>query len=240
MKNIFVYVGSRNKSSRIVSYTNNILNVTKHKLKGEVNIDLLTPLDFYLHPSTGCKNCFNKGSCPNDILENDDGALIKEKIEKADLIILASPVYSHNVSSDMKLLIDRLSYWAHLFKLIGKPSIVIASAESNGADFVTDYLGKVLSFMGSKVELKTSFVNSEDNLRENKLDEIVTHILKICSSDYKLTPSVNQEVTFQTLKLLLQNYPESHFEYKYWKENGFFECDSFENLLKLCTDALKC
>lgn len=231
LKNIFVYIGSRNKNSRLFKYTEEIIKGIKRRDIKDLTIEVFSPLTVNLYPSTGCKRCFQQGKCPSEELIDDEGKLIKEKMEKADIIILASPVYSHNVSSDMKVLIDRLSYWAHLFKLSGKAGMVITTAESNGADFVSDYLEKILSYMGASVELKTNFINSELDLIDAYIEEATEVLEKLCSSKYSVQPMKNQETTFQTLKLILKDYPKNHFEYRYWEENKFFTYDSYEELL---------
>ncbi|MGG0823504.1 flavodoxin family protein [Paenibacillus turicensis] len=230
MKNIFVYIGSRNENSRLFRYVHQIIDYARaHCSIG--NIDIYSPLNSNLLPSTGCKNCFQQGFCPNEENSHDDGHIIKAKLEQADIVILASPVYSHNVSSDMKLLIDRLSYWAHLFKLTGKAGIVVTTAESNGASFVSDYLVKTLSFMGASIEHTVNFVNSEQDLADLYAEEAALKLIELCNDSYRATPTSQQEVTFQTMKMILSDYPKDHFEYRYWKENGFFDYQSYEELL---------
>ncbi|NGP58719.1 flavodoxin family protein [Paenibacillus thiaminolyticus] len=231
MKNIFVYIGSRNKDSRLFRYTYQIIDFVRNHCNAVGNIDIYSPLNCNLHPSTGCKNCFQKGFCPNEESPSDDGELIKTKIEQADIVILASPVYSHNVSSDMKVLIDRLSYWAHIFKLAGKSGVIVTTAESNGAQFVADYLTKIMTYMGASIEHIVNFVNSEQDLAELYAEEAAHKIIEICDDSYHVTPTSQQELTFQTLKLILLDYPRDHFEYRYWKDHGLFDCQSYEELV---------
>lgn len=231
MKNIFVYIGSRNEESRLFRYVHQIINHARAHCSAIGNIDIYSPLNSNLLPSTGCKNCFEKGFCPSEEAANDDGEQIKGRIEQADIVILASPVYSHNVSSDMKLLIDRLSYWAHLFKLTGKAGIVVTTAESNGASFVSAYLEKTMSFMGASIEHTVNFVNSEQDLADMYAEEAAAKLIEICDDSYRAKPTNQQEVTFQTMKMILLDYPHDHFEYRYWRDHGLFDCQSYEELL---------
>jgi len=231
LKKIFVYVGSRNENSRIFDLTNQIISRFKNLCSKEIElqIDIYSPLNTQLNPSTGCRQCFNLGQCPSELKdEPDDGELIKRKMKEADYIILASPVYSHNVSSDMKVLVDRLSYWAHLYTLVKKAGIVISTAESNGATFVTDYLEKTLSFMGASVIHKTNFIKTESFLADTYVEETVDSMLHVLDSSYKFTPTDYQETTFNTLKIILSQYEQQHFEHKYWVENHLFDCDTLE------------
>lgn len=212
-------------------YTQQIIDTVRNNCQSVGNIDIFSPLNSNLLPSTGCKNCFQKGICPNEEITDDNGAIIKSKLEQADIVILASPVYSHNVSSDMKLLIDRLSYWAHIFKLSGKWGVVLTTAESNGANFVADYLTKTMSYMGASIEHIANFVNSEHDLAEMYMEETTNKIIEICDDSYKVKATSQQELTFQTMKLILQDYPHEHFEYRYWKDYGLFDCQSYKELL---------
>lgn len=54
----------------------------------------------------GCRKCFETGEC---VFKNDDMVHIAESIKKADVIILASPVYWANVPAIVKNLFDRMS-----------------------------------------------------------------------------------------------------------------------------------
>ncbi len=53
----------------------------------------------------GCLTCWFKTPCICDI--DDDMGLIKEEIEKSDLLILASPVYVDGFSAQTKTVLDR-------------------------------------------------------------------------------------------------------------------------------------
>lgn len=61
-----------------------------------------------------CKACFTCGGKNNCSFNNDIFAEVFEKIIEADGIILGSPVYSADVSSNMKALIDRAAVVADM------------------------------------------------------------------------------------------------------------------------------
>ncbi len=56
-----------------------------------------------IHGCIGCNMCRSKGSCVFD----DDAKSINEKILKADVIVMTSPVYWYSVTSQLKAVIDR-------------------------------------------------------------------------------------------------------------------------------------
>lgn len=53
---------------------------------------------------TGCGTCYNVGKpCP----QKDDMAQVLDKMLKADVIVMATPVYFYSMSAQLKTLIDR-------------------------------------------------------------------------------------------------------------------------------------
>ena len=61
--------------------------------------------DYTINSCTGCEKCRKDLTCT---WFNDGMNLIYPKIEEADVMILASPVYNYNVTAIMKSFIDRL------------------------------------------------------------------------------------------------------------------------------------
>ncbi|AJI25729.1 NAD(P)H-dependent oxidoreductase (plasmid) [Priestia megaterium] len=234
MKNILLYSGSRNPLSR----TNQIINELKihiNQFYPDFKLELFDPISKPLLHSTGCKNCFNNGFCPSDALENDYGEELKRYLEKADLIIFATPVYSHNVSSDAKIFIDRLSYWGHILKLVCKPVITIVTAESNGGDLVEDYLYKVFSFMGATIVNSEVFLNQDPEEHILSVNSLKESIKLLNDSDFKVEINEKHEATFQTLKSIIRAYPEDNFEYRYWLENGLFDSETLNDYINKTT-----
>ncbi|MBQ4134100.1 MAG: flavodoxin family protein [Methanocorpusculum sp.] len=61
----------------------------------------------------GCNACHKKGVC----VLKDDLTEVFEKVMKADILVLASPIYSMTVTAEMKGFIDRGQFlWAQKFK----------------------------------------------------------------------------------------------------------------------------
>jgi multimeric flavodoxin WrbA len=73
--------------------------------------------DFRLKPCTNCSECDEDGIC----VLKDDFSKLSKKIDAADMLVIASPVYFLGVPSHGKALIDRFqSYWVRKF-LLDKP-----------------------------------------------------------------------------------------------------------------------
>ena len=96
-----------------------------------------------------CLSCFLKGFCPLD--KSDDMALIKEKMLEADIIFIGTPVYLWQMSGIAKSFIDRISYWAHRYELLGKPCVVFSTTDSSHGPEVSKELALLMRFTGAVV-----------------------------------------------------------------------------------------
>ena len=103
MKTI-VFFGSARKSGN----TRALLNAFLQGSTGDVY-----EVDAYrvhnISPCIDCRHCWNKRECAiNDGMQD-----IYRKIDEADVIVLASPMYFHCVTGPIKSIIDRCQvYWA--------------------------------------------------------------------------------------------------------------------------------
>lgn len=78
-----------------------------------------------IKPCKGCTNCERKGFCSID--DDDMTAEMYPLLRRADVIILATPIYFYNATAQLKILIDRSqTLWARKYKLglvdPGRPS----------------------------------------------------------------------------------------------------------------------
>lgn len=95
--------------------------------------EIILPNDFQ-NFCLGCANCILKGEdkCPHF---NDVNKIV-EKIEKADLIIMATPVFVGSCTSALKAVLDHLAYmWlVHRPKesMFNKVGLIITSAGGSG------------------------------------------------------------------------------------------------------------
>jgi hypothetical protein len=102
--------------------------------------------DVNIQPCKGCWNCTMEKPCP---LRNDDLAGIKQKMIDCDMLVLASPVYTNQVTAQMKVLLDRLFTWCHVFPLLGKYSLSVTTTGSDGFNEVGRFLEKMLATYGT-------------------------------------------------------------------------------------------
>lgn len=90
--------------------------------------------DFTIEACDACEICYNGEECPID----DDMKKIYQLLERADALILASPVYFYGFPAKAKAMIDRCQlFWARKYLLNKpivpkKPAVAIFTAASKG------------------------------------------------------------------------------------------------------------
>ena len=67
-------------------------------------VEIVFVREYKVNPCLGCNACFKtNGICA----QKDDMAMIYEKMNKADVLVIASPVYFYGISAQLKAVIDR-------------------------------------------------------------------------------------------------------------------------------------
>jgi multimeric flavodoxin WrbA len=97
-------------------------------------------------PCIGCWNCTKQKPCP---LADDDLADIKKAMLDCDMLILASPVYTNQVTAQMKAFCDRLFTWCHIYPLLGKYSLSVVTTGNDGLKEAGNFLEKMLATYGT-------------------------------------------------------------------------------------------
>lgn len=231
MKKIFAFVGSGRNNSSTLRYVEYL--VSKIRERQNIEVEIVTNRDISIEPCKGCLNCFVSHCCPLDKV--DAFQSIKQKMQEADFIILASPVYLHNVTGGMKSFVDRLSYWSHIFALRGKNSMAIAVSGNSGTEYVRDYLIKVLHCFGCPVIDSAEILQIRD-YDDALIDEHVNNI--ICALNSPIKSNVYTENNFKIMKAIMlyrgacaDEEKDKGEEYLYWKREGLLEVDSLDQLL---------
>ena len=179
----------------------------------------------------GCANCILNGEdkCPH---YNEINPIIK-KMERADLIILATPVFVGSCSSAMKALLDHLAYmWlVHRPKtsMFNKIGLVITTAGGSGVKATTKLLKSNLFYWGvpkiynygvttMKMGGNYSDYNKKDIIKKqvNKKANIIKKSLK------------NKKVGFKTrlfynIFKLSQKNGWNKTDVDYWKNQGWLD-----------------
>jgi multimeric flavodoxin WrbA len=99
-----------------------------------------------VRPCKGCWNCTRNKPCP---LREDDLEEIKRAMLECDMLIMACPVYTNQITAQMKALFDRLFTWCHIFPLLGTYSLSACTTGNDGHQEVGNFLEKMLATYGT-------------------------------------------------------------------------------------------
>lgn len=100
MKNILILSSSPRRGSNSDLLCEQFM---KGALEAGHRVEKITLREKNIHPCLGCESCQNTHVC----VQQDDMAGILDSMVKADVIVMATPVYFYTMCSQMKMLIDR-------------------------------------------------------------------------------------------------------------------------------------
>lgn len=69
-------------------------------------VEIISVADHEVHPCIGCNSCFTREG--HRCFREDDMQQIYDRLQQADALVIASPVYFYGISAQLKAIIDRL------------------------------------------------------------------------------------------------------------------------------------
>lgn len=173
-KNILVFVGSPRKGGNTDTLANAFI---EGALDAGHEVEKITLQNHKISGCLGCDYCMkNRGAC----VQKDDMQMIYDKLNKADVVVLATPLYFFGFSSQIKKVIDRL-YALLSGSLPNKQSILLAvygsqdSHEINGLLSQYEMIASALNWrnlgeISAKGVLKKGDISNHPSIAEaNKL-----------------------------------------------------------------------
>ncbi len=115
--------------------------------KAGCQINRLFVRDLTIYPCTACGKCEKEPICPLD----DDMQMIYAALEKAEAVVVATPVYFYNVPAQLKALIDRcqLLWHKNKEKKPTKPGYLISVGGSKGKRLFDGVILTIKYFLNS-------------------------------------------------------------------------------------------
>ena len=95
-----------NGSPRRGGNTDALVNAFVAEASKRHHVNVYRASDYDIHPCIGCNACF--ASDEHRCSQLDDMPIIIDALSKADMLVVASPVYFYSISAQLKTLIDRL------------------------------------------------------------------------------------------------------------------------------------
>lgn len=102
MGDIVVLTGSERKKGN----TDLLVKAFAEGARKKHQVEIISVADHQIHPCIGCNSCFTREG--HACFQKDDMSLIYEELKKAEILVIASPVYFYGISAQLKAIVDRL------------------------------------------------------------------------------------------------------------------------------------
>ncbi len=225
--NILTIMGTAHKGN-----TRAVVDLFLNEFANENNEcdEIILPNDFQ-NFCQGCANCILKGEekCPHFNMVSP----IVEKIEKADLIIMATPVFVGSCTSGMKALLDHLAYmWlVHRPKesMFNKVGLIITSAGGSGVKSTVKLLKSNLFYWGVPSVYKYGITTMKmggnycDYKEKDKIKMQVKNKAKQVKKGLKKRKVGFKIKFFFKLFGMTQKNGWNKVDADYWKEKGWLD-----------------
>lgn len=227
--NIAIFNGSKNPRSSTEIIIKSVVNDIITHSNRQINVTDMSKNSENIKFCIGAKTCFSRGVCPLD--KKDNFNIIKEDMNKADLIIIGTPVYGGAVSGSLKTFIDRISYHEHLMSFAGKACVIVITAQ-NQLEETTKYLFKVCSTLGLSVVAIISSANYISSLHlRNQIETAAKKCRMILFGDLNLPSNYFLEDTFSKYKQLYNSVYSEGYEPEMWNKLERNVAENFKDLL---------
>ena len=170
----------------------------------------------------GCIACEACHRGPDCVIK-DDAAGIQRQMLEADGIILASPVYLDQVTSQLKALLDRTSHYIHCLRLTGKYVAAVTTSGGGGGEATAAFLRSYALMTGAQY---VGAVHASPPLDQAHLAaarrlgaELVAAIQGRQQWSDQLAAIEGQRLFFrQSIDFWKEQWP---YEFAYWKKMGW-------------------
>ena len=237
MKSVTAFVGSPRKNGVTFRATRQLLDDLEQF--GDVRSEIVLLSECDLRPCRGCKACFLRGEefCP---LHDDRDALI-DKMTRSDGVVLASPVYSFQVSGLMKAFLDRLGFVFHRPRFHGRAfTSLVVEAIYGGRDVVKylDFVGGGLGFnvvKGSRVVCRKNPSSALEPIVERErrdMEEVLAgqsrrFHAQLSSPPYPV-PSILQLAVFRMARTSFNlELGDDSRDHVYYRDRGWYDSDYY-------------
>ena len=196
--------------------------------KGDIACETINLAECHIEPCRGCVACFDKGEehCPSA----DEVKDIISKIDDADGVVFASPVYAFHLTGQMKNFFDRLSFIFHRPRFFGKISTSIVTQGIYGGRTVTAYLsfvGRALGFTavtGRILQTLEPCPPARKTKNSRLLRKLADSYHRRLKKNRFPAPSLFALVMFRIGRTKIgRELDHNYRDYTYYKDKGWFE-----------------
>lgn len=182
------------------------------------------------HFCCGCVRCIEKGEeyCPH----REAIASIETAMEKADLIVLASPVYVLRVTGQMKAFLDHFAFRFMVHRpneaMFSKTALVVTTAAGSGmksairdmtASLTHWGVGRIFTY--GRAVAATDWHGVKDG-KKRQIERDVERLSARIRKGYRdVTPNLKVKALFHAMRLLHKNLAFNRIDLEYWEQRGW-------------------
>jgi multimeric flavodoxin WrbA len=229
---ILVFIGSpRNEDS----WTYKSIRILEEKMQAlhPVNFEYVFVEKLKIPFCDGCLSCVNVGehACP----EYATIGPLAEKMDKADGLILSSPIHTFNITGLMKNFVEFFMYKRNRPSFFGKKAVVTATASGGGHTVVLDFLEQTANAWGcdvvSRVGISSSQMNKPRYLERYDVvaqDVAETFVREIQKGELG-SPQFRHLMNFRAMQNMTHNQKDS-VNYRYWQERNWLDAEFYTDV----------
>jgi multimeric flavodoxin WrbA len=225
---ILAIVGSQRKrgnTARFVQMIGAELGALADRAGQPLTFETLYLGDLDIRPCRGCRTCFDRGEgkCPL----RDDMPAVKAKMDAADGLLLASPVYVDDVSGLTKTWMDRLAYLCHRPGLGGKCAYTLATVGGSPTSHTLRTMNGALLTWGYHLAgqsgLKMGALTPAEEMADHQPEaaRVAARLFSAITREDALRPSFVSLMMFKIQQLAWQHQPPGSLDFAYWQEKGW-------------------
>ncbi len=155
-------------------------------------------------------------------------APLKQAMQDADGVILASPVHSFHISALMKNFFDRLVFVTHRPCFFGKPAVVICTAAGAGHAAALEYMEAMCKHWGFHIvgRLGVHSPTLEHRPYQQRVQQAVEQLAQafVATLDHPAEPKprLGDLLNFRIMRTLVQlTRDQSPRDFAYWRDRGW-------------------
>lgn len=196
---------------------------------GDVEFEHVALRDLHIEPCRGCFLCFEKGedACPL----RDDKAILDRKLDEADAVVFATPVYAMHVTYLLKRFVDRHAHTFHRPRYFGKYAVGMAVTGGVGLEEALKYVRMFAGAWGFEYLGDLRYIAPPVN---SSLVALVSakdrteQMARLLQATLKARPprrlSTSDHLHFHVMRAISRRLEDmSPVDYAYWKEKGWLE-----------------
>ena len=203
-----------------------ILNKVREKINKETDVEyeIIELSKMKIPMCTGCFNCILKSEerCPH----YESIKYINDKINWCEGIIITSPVYSLQVSGQLKNFIDHMSYNFYRPKYFNKKALIITTTSETKCRETSNYIEKVLTYWGINTTYKLPIVYKDYNLDkyDKKISNICNKFIDTLKNEKIKVPTFKTIANYNSLRVKSTKlYTKGNINYEYWKNSELYK-----------------